>query len=106
MLRANGLQFPLGKLQISTEEKVRLESIGEALRAFPSAQIVVRVGQTTAGNAEYSQKLAEQRAQAVTLVIQSVGYIHDSRIRSEAVLLDNNRETGHAIVDVIISLPE
>ncbi|MCK5453931.1 MAG: OmpA family protein [Calditrichia bacterium] len=106
LLRANGLQFPLGRLQISPEEKIRLESIGESLRAFPSAQIVVRVGQTTAGNAEYSQKLAEQRAQAVTLVIQSVGYIQDSRIRSEAVLLDNNRETGHAIVDVIISLPE
>ena len=106
LLRANGLQFPLGRLHISPEEKIRLESIGESLRAFPSAQIVVRVGQTTAGNAEYSQKLAEQRAQAVTLVIQSVGYIQDSRIRSEAVLLDNKRETGHAIVDVIISLPE
>jgi outer membrane protein OmpA-like peptidoglycan-associated protein len=106
IMRANGLQFPLGKIQMSPQEKIRLETIGESLRMFPSTQIIVRVGQTAAGNAEYSKKLAEQRAQAVALVIQSAGYIKDSRIRSEAVLLDNNLDTGHAIVDVIIFLSE
>jgi len=106
LLRANGLQFPLGKLQISPEEKRRLEKIGESLRAFPNELIVVRIGQAATGNAEYNQRLAEQRAQAVALIIQDAGYIQDARISSEAILLENSRDTGHAIVDVIIHLSQ
>ncbi len=106
LLRANGLQFPLGKLQISPEEKNRLEKIGESLRAFSSEKIVIRIGQAAAGNVEYNQRLAEQRAQAVALIIQDAGYIQDARISSEAVLLENSRDTGHAIVDVIIHLSQ
>jgi outer membrane protein OmpA-like peptidoglycan-associated protein len=104
ILRANGIDFPLGKIQIADDDKLKLEKIGESVQFFPGHQLIVRLGQKSNGNEQYNKALAEQRVRAAALIIQSAGYIDDAYLRSEVVLMDKNLDTGHAIVDVIIEL--
>ncbi|MBN2365431.1 MAG: hypothetical protein EH225_05615, partial [Calditrichaeota bacterium] len=104
VLRLNGIEFPLGKIQINATDRKRLEKIGQALHNFPDKQIRVQLGQSATGNVQYSKSLANQRARAVTLILQSAGFIPDSRISAEGVLLQQANPPAHAIVDVIIQL--
>ncbi len=105
VLRMNGIEFPLGKIQINRTDRERLEKIGEVLRNFPDKRIRVQLGQSAAGNSQYSKALADQRARSVALIIQSAGYIPDTRISSEGILLEQpGTSTAHAIVDVIVEL--
>jgi outer membrane protein OmpA-like peptidoglycan-associated protein len=102
VLRLNGIEFPPGKLQINQSARLKLEKIGQSLRAFPSHKVTVRLGQSVAGNRQYSKSLAEQRAKAVALVIQAAGFIKDERLRTEGVIIEYDLSTGHAIIDVIV----
>ena len=104
VLRLNGVEFPPGKIQIDEGTQIKLQKIGESLHYFPSSTINVRLGQSAGGNAQYSKALAEQRAKAVALIIQSAGFIKDDRIRSEGILIDNHLNPGHIIIDVIVEL--
>ncbi len=104
VLRLNGVEFPPGKMQIDEGARIKLQKIGESLHHFPSSSINVRLGQSAGGNAQYSKTLAEQRAKVVALIIQSAGYLKDDRIRSEGILIDDNLNPGHIIIDVIVEL--
>jgi OOP family OmpA-OmpF porin len=104
VIRMNGIDFPLGQTRISNDERTRLEKIGEALRAFPNRHITVRLGQSSSGNSQYNKTLAEKRARAAALIIQNAGYIQDSRISSEGVLVNQNGSTAYAVVDVVVDL--
>lgn len=104
VIRMNGIDFPLGQTRISNGERARLEKIGEALRAFPSQHITVRLGQSSSGNTQYNKTLAEKRARAAALIIQNAGYIQDYRISSEGMLVNHNGNTAFAVVDVVVDL--
>ena len=79
ILRINGIDFPLGKLQMNETDRSKLEKVGESLRMFPDEKVLVRLGQKTNGNPQYTRALAEERVKAVALIIQSSGYIEDAR---------------------------
>jgi outer membrane protein OmpA-like peptidoglycan-associated protein len=104
VLRLNGIEFPPGKLQINQTSRLKLEKIGQSLRNFPSHNVTVRLGQSAAGNRQYSKSLAEQRAKAVALMIQAAGFIKDERLRSEGVIIEYDLGTGHAIIDVMLEI--
>ncbi len=104
VMRMNGIEFPLGQIQISGRDRTRLEKIGVALRVFPTQHITVQLGQGGVGNTQYNKALAEKRARAAALIIQSAGYIQDSRISTEGVLLNQDQNTAHAVVDVVVDL--
>ncbi len=103
--RLNGVEFPPGKTQVDATGHSKLKKIAEAIRIFPSTQILIRLGQSSSGNLQYNKSMAEQRAKAVALIVQSEGFIKDERIRSEGIILENELNTGHAIIDVIVEVP-
>jgi len=103
--RLNGVEFPPGKTQVDATGRSKLKKIAEAIRLFPSTQILIRLGQSSSGNLQYNKSMAEQRAKAVALIVQSEGFIKDERIRSEGIILENELNTGHAIIDVIVEVP-
>jgi len=105
-LRLNGIEFEPGKINISEKYKSILELIGKSIRDFPASEILVRLGQLNQGNYEYNVSLATQRARAAQLIIQSAGFIPDNRIRSEGIILNSFLSQGHAILEVVLTLPQ
>jgi outer membrane protein OmpA-like peptidoglycan-associated protein len=101
-LRFNGIRFDFGKIQINAQSRAILEKIGIALRSLAVSRIKVTLGQSSGGNFQYSKSLAEQRANAVALVIQTTSYLPTNKITTEGIIMDSPLDTGHAIVDVIL----
>ena len=101
-LRANGIRFDFGKIQISEQSRKVLEKIGTAMRSLALSKVKITLGQSSGGNFQYSKSLAEQRANAVALVIQTTSYLPTNKINTEGIIIDSPLDTGHAIVDIIL----
>ena len=101
-LRANGIRFDFGKIQISEQSRKVLEKIGTAMRSLALSKLKITLGQSSGGNFQYSKSLAEQRANAVALVIQTTSYLPTNKINTEGIIIDSPLDTGHAIVDIIL----
>lgn len=102
VLRLNGIKFDFGKIQINERSKSILERIGQTIRSMPAKKILISLGQSAGGNFQYSKSLAEQRAEAVALVIQTSSFYPDQKISSEGVIINSSLDTGHAVVDIIL----
>lgn len=101
-LRFNGISFDFGKIQINAQSRTILEKIGIALRSLTLARVKITLGQSSGGNFQYSKSLAEQRANAVALVIQTSSYLPTNKISTDGIIIDSPLDTGHAIVDVVL----
>jgi len=101
-LRANGIRFDFGKIQISEQSRKVLEKIGTSIRSLPLSKVKITLEQSSGGNFQYSKSLAEQRASAVALVIQTSSYLPTNKISTEGIIINSALDTGHAIVDIIL----
>jgi len=101
-LRTNGIRFDFGKIQISEQSRKVLEKIGTAMRSLALSSVKITLGQSSGGNFQYSKSLAEQRASAVALVIQTTSYLPTNKISTEGIIINSPLDTGHAIVDIIL----
>lgn len=104
IIRMNGIRFPPGKIYIGDSYQQKLKQIGDALRIFPEFSILVRLGQAAGRSPEYSQSLADQRARAVALFLQTTAFIPDDRIRSQGVILKNSMNSGFAVIDIVVDM--
>ena len=104
VLRMNGIEFPPGRIHIDSHYQGVLEQIGKALAEFPVEPIHVRLAQGAGGNLEYSENMSVQRAKAVALVIQNAGFIPEERISAEGIVLPDETDGGHTVVEVVIKL--
>ena len=104
ILQLNGIQFQPGKILVEAPDQAVLENIGRALRDFHSAPVLIRLKQGSGGNVEYARSLANQRAKAVALIVQTAGFIDDGRLTVEGLIDPKKNAGGHAVVDFLVAL--
>ena len=80
LLRTQGFEFVSGKSEIDSSNFALLQKIIRAIDEYPTAMITVTGHTDAQGDAQYNQKLSEDRAKKVADFLVKVGRIDPSRI--------------------------
>ena len=80
LLRTQGFDFPSGKSEITSGNFALLQKIIKAIDEYPTAKVAVSGHTDSVGDAQFNQKLSEDRAQKVAEFLTKVGNIDEDRI--------------------------
>ncbi|HCK93776.1 MAG TPA: hypothetical protein DHW71_12335, partial [Gammaproteobacteria bacterium] len=80
LLRTQGFDFPSGKSEITSGNFALLQKIIKAIDEYPTAKVAVSGHTDSVGDAQFNQKLSEDRAQKVAEFLIKVGNIDEDRI--------------------------
>ena len=100
LLTLNGLNFAPGGVTLPEEEQTTLSQIAREIQKLPYQKIEVRIIQAAAGNREYNQTLANQRAKSVTLFLQSHAFIPDDQLSYKGIIIENSQGSRGAILQL------
>ncbi len=100
LLTLNGLNFAPGGVTLPEEEQTTLSRIAREIQKLPYQKIEVRIIQAAAGNREYNQTLANQRAKSVTLFLQSHAFIPDDQLSYKGIIIENSQGSRGAILQL------